>query len=124
EPWPRSLGHLVEQAALTEDVTRSARKGCARNAQPRKRCIDAIPASRVRAHSPTWHARCTRLARAKPSPILRIRRDLSVGDANRAGSRARDHIPHVDVEILREAGHAMGIEAAEPVGPRVVEFLG
>jgi len=45
-------------------------------------------------------------------------------DADRAGSRAREHIPHVDVEILREAGHAMGIEAAERVGLRVVEFLG
>ena len=49
--------------------------------------------------------------------------DGPIGDCDRAAGRARAHIPHVSVEIMRDVGHAMGIEAAERVGPRVAEYL-
>ena len=77
----------------------------------------------------------TRLGSPLPLPASRLERieaptlvvlggkDGPIGDADRAAGRARAHIPHVDVVILRDAGHAMSIEAAERVGPRVTEFL-
>lgn len=77
-----------------------------------------------------------RLGRPLPLPASRLERievptlvvlggkDGPIGDADRAARRARAHIPHVDVEILGDAGHAMSIEKVERVAPRIVAFLG
>jgi pimeloyl-ACP methyl ester carboxylesterase len=77
----------------------------------------------------------TRLGSPLPLPASRLElieaptlvvlggNDGPIGNADRAAGRARRHIPDVDVEILRDAGHAMSVEAADQVGPRVAEFL-
>jgi len=50
-------------------------------------------------------------------------RDNVIGNANEVTDRAQRLIPHVQVEIISEAGHMMNTECPEFANARILSFL-
>lgn len=58
-----------------------------------------------------------------PTLLMLAGRDGPIGDANRAAARARKYVRDVDIEVLPDNTHALGIEAPEHVAQRLLAFF-
>jgi pimeloyl-ACP methyl ester carboxylesterase len=57
-----------------------------------------------------------------PTLVVLGGRDGPIGDARQVAARARSHLRNVEVDVLPDNTHAMGIEAADRIARRLLAF--